>query len=745
MTAAVARIHPQAAEAAPISGAPGLGPIPAIVERLENADWFTETRKGLDLSPCLGLLLEALGWRGDARQIADVMPRHSHHFDLFDLTNSMAYLGYAYESQPIRFSRIQERHVPCVFVSEEAGNDKPLLVLKITEEGMLCHDTATSTSFTALPGTLREQGYILTFSPHEEHVDTVEEHAKRKTGVTWFQLLLTRFGSNMWQLFMAGVLINFAALAVPIFVMGVYNKVIGAYSLHSLKYLLLGITIAIVVECVLRYVRVYALSWFGARINHLVSTGIFQQLLYLPAIFVEHASASSQLARLKAFESVRDFFTGPMFLVLLELPFTLILLGAIALIAGPVAVIPLAAMAVMGGLLLFIMKRMKLETFRLARAASERQQLAVEGITKMHALRYSGMNAKWLERFASASAKAATAGRDSAFTASLLESLAQAIALFAVVCTIVAGVERIWAEQMTAGGLVAVMILTWRVMNPLQNLCTMLPSLQQVYNSVAQVNKLMQLKPERAPHKTALVYKPFRGRIAFHQVGLRYGRRGDPVFAGLSFDAKPGECIAITGPNGSGKSSILSLAAGLYQPQVGSIRIDGTDIRQMDPIVLRRHITFITQQPEFFSGTILENLQLPHPTVTEEQAKAALIELDAWQDIARLPDGLHTRIGNGGTSLPGRLLYRLNLARAMVAPCSIILCDELPYAVLNSTTGERFKAFLKKQRGVRTVLLVAHREDYMQIADRMVLLRPDRKPVIAKPDEILPHLRKARL
>lgn len=720
------------------------GAITQRIEAFEQSDWFRHAKNGTNFSACLGLLLEGLGWRGDVRQLADVMPRHTGAFDLFHLFNSMAFLGYEYKTQKRTLGSVQAHQLPCLFLPAGTGYARPIVITQKTEDGLTCYDDSDKTTSTIAPDKAYEQGDLITFAPRVDHTDAAEEHAKRKTGITWFQLLLGRFGNNFWQLFFIGILINAVALAAPLFVMGVYNKVIGAYSLHSLKYLLLGISVAIVVECVLRYMRVHALSWFGARINHIVSTSIFEQLLYMPALYVEHASVSSQLARLKAFESVRDFFTGPMFLVVLELPFVVVLLAAIWMIAGPVVVVSAGAIICLGLLSLFILRRMKLETFRLARASSERQQLAVEGITKIHALRYSGMGPKWLERYTESSAKCAVAGRDSAYTASLLEHLSHAIALLAIVITIVMSVERIWAEQMTSGALVAVMILSWRVMNPLQNICSMLPSLQQVYNSIQQVNRLMQVQTERPAYKTALVYKPFKGQVTFHQVGLRYGRRGDPVFTGLSFEAKPGQCIAITGANGSGKSSILSLVAGLYAPQVGTIRIDGTDIRQMDPVVLRRHLTLIPQTPEFFSGTVMENLQLSHPTLTEDEAMEALRELDAHKDIERLPAGLHTMIGSGGVTLPGRLLYRLNLARAMVSPCSIILCDELPYAILNSSTGERFKSFLKAQRGVRTVLMVAHREDYMQIADKLLVLQPEKKPLVARPDEILPHLRKAR-
>lgn len=712
-----------------------------MYKALEKAGWASHPAARPDLLSCLTHLLDALEWRGDIRQLTDAVPPRNG-FDVFDVVNAMMILGYGHRTSIGLESNVLQEEMPCLFIEGENYSSGVHVLLR-RDGGHIVGYDQQGEELHALEVT-GKMGTVYHFFPLENTRDHIEEHAQRKTGITWFQQLLSRFGSSMLQLFITGVLINIAALAVPLFVMSIYNKVIGGYSLYSLKYLLCGIVIAIAVEAALRYYRIYALSWFGARVNHLVSTGIFQQLLYLPALFVEHASVTSQLARLKAFESVRDFFTGPMFLVVLELPFILFLMVVVALIAGPIVAIPIASAIFLFFFAMTMMKRMRLQTFRLARAASERQQLAVEGIAKLRAVRGGGLTNIWLNRYAEHSVKCARAGFQSDFTASLLEHGSHAITLITVICTIVAGIERIWADQMTPGALVAVMILTWRIMNPMQNLCAMLPALGQVVNSIGQVNKLMTLAPERHPQKSLVSYKPFVGHVFFHHVSLRFSRAGDPVLSGLTFEALPGECIAIAGGNGSGKSTILRLCAGLYTPQGGTIRIDGTDIRQLDPIVMRREITFVPQTPEFFSGTILENLQLTHPTVTEAQVIAILKELEIWDDVMALPHKLHTRLGQGEANLPSTLLYCLNLARAMISPCSIILCDELPYAVLTSKTGEKFKKFLKSQRGIRTVLLVAHREDYMQLADKLVVLRTDKAPLIAKPDALLPQLRKAR-
>ncbi len=289
---------------------------------------------------------------------------------------------------------------------------------------------------------------------------------------------------------------------------------------------------------------------------------------------------------------------------------------------------------------------------------------------------------------------------------------------------------------MTAGALVATMILTWRVLSPLQSLCAVLPRMEQVRQSIAQLNELMRLQPEREPYGTVHALRPFRGHIAFLNVSLRYGRKFDPVFMNLNLEAKPGDLITIMGLNGVGKTSIIKIAAGLYGVTTGTIRLDGIDIRQLDPVQLRRHVTYIGQSPDVFSGTVMDNLRLTAPLATETEIKAALEKAGAWEEVQAMVDGIRTEIHLNDINLSSSLIYKLNLARAYLSTASIILCDELPYAILNSKTGEEFKKFLESQKGKRTVMLVTHREDYVALADKVVVLKQDKRPIVTTPAQL---------
>jgi len=214
--------------------------------------------------------------------------------------------------------------------------------------------------------------------------------------------------------------------------------------------------------------------------------------------------------------------------------------------------------------------------------------------------------------------------------------------------------------------------------------------------------------------------------VSFAKVGLRYTKNSDPVFAGLSFEAKPGEIIAITGGNGSGKSTILQLVNGFYRPQAGAIRIE-----------LRKKIAYVPQVPNFFDGTITENLRFAEPLASDDDILLALEQVDVKREVQALPMGLDTPLGNSGNKLPTSLLHRLSLARAYLQPSNLMLFDELPYALLNSHAGQAFFNMLKQWKGRRTMLMVSHREDYLRLADHVILLRNGELPKVGPPEQII--------
>ncbi len=687
----------------------------ATFENMENffASRFNTDKGAADnYAPYLSGILQALNWRGDIRALSDSLPytQEKKGLGFTDFLNVMALLGYAPKILKAKAKDIPEEAYPCLFIPK--GED---------EAGEILHE----------PSQKDIKGRAFIFKEDHGNADIIPDKTITVSGRPWFARLLYRFKGIFGQVLLASFFINILALVTPLFMMSVYDKVIGAYSRETLNYLLIGVVLAVGVEFSLRFLRTKSLSWFGARIDYIVSNTILAKLMALPASYTERASVAAQLSRLKAFESVREFFTGPLFLSFVEFPFTLILLTAIALIAGPLVFVPIVISALYVVLLISMRGRLKALTARLAEANSARQNMTIETLGKQETLRCSGGFDAWLERYEKTSAESSYAGYLYNRSINFIDTVSQGLVILGSVAMIYFGVERIWAEQMSMGAMIAVLILTWRTLAPLQMACTALPRLDQVKRNIEQINRLMELKPECDPIRSHQDTPCFKGEIEFHNVGLRYSKDADPVYAGLSFIAKQGQLVAITGANSTGKSTTLKLVTGLYPPQVGAVRIDGTDIRQIDPVKLRQNIAYVGQEPEFFTMSVEENLRLMKPDVSYEEIGSAIKQAGLEDWVRSLPDGLETIIGHASSyDVPSALRPHLALVRAYLQDNPIILIDEMPYEFLNSKAGENFYKFLQKQKGRKTIFYITYRQDYIDLADLVIQLYDDERPQV---------------
>lgn len=646
-------------------------------------------------------------------RILECLP-HSHRIlDQRDVVNTLAHLGYVARPLKVHSKKLDERLLPCIFIPK---NGEPQVITKQNSEESAFDGTA------------------LVLERYDENRQPTSKFMREGSGHSWFFALLSRFKSTLTQVMATGLMLNLIALSTPLLTMMVYDRVIASGSMEILPMLALGGALGIVFEAAFRSLRSWGLSTFAARIDNIVGNHIFAHLIGLPPELIERASVASQISRIKTFESVRDFFSGSVFLSMLELPF--IALGAIAMycIAGPLVFVPLGMVACYGGLFWFIHMKVRTSIRLAAKATSARQQFSIETFEKIKGIRGYGLTSIWQNKFRDLSGRELMAHFNLNWLGLVAETGGHMITLAAAVMTVAYGAHLIWAGAMTTGALVASMIFVWRILTPFYSLCTMVPRLEQLRNSIIQVNKLMDLDTEAHIARTAASLSRVRGNITLANATLRYGDDTENVIMAASFDAKAGDVVAVTGENGAGKSSLLKLIKGMCKVESGSVLIDGFDTRQLDVTELRRQIAYVPQQPDFFKGTIADNLRIGNPLASDEELQQALEMADAWTEISSLPQGLQTEISRyGDDNISTLMAPRLSLARAYLHAASIILIDELPNVLLSGKAGRNLREYIAAGKGKRTAVIVTYRDDMMALADTVVTLRRGESPTVTTP------------
>jgi ATP-binding cassette, subfamily C, bacterial LapB len=658
-------------------------------------------------------LLEVLQWQGDERHLREVLPADKMKLTLQEFQTVMVHLGFNTMLRYGRADQLSKKSFPLLWID---GFGQPSLAKNEGDIKQLKSSAVTFILFEA------------------------RNKAEFKLEAVTIASVIKRFQSLLAQVTVISLLVGVIALAPTIYNMALYDTVIPSGSGQSMTMLLVGVGMALVAECIMRHMRNKRLAYFGARMDHFIGCSVFERLLFLPPVYTERASVAAQLNRLRDFESVRDFFTGPLATLFFELPLIAIYGVAMACIAGKLAFIPLILLGAYVALIAGMNGRIKNASRRSANAISKRQEFLLETLTKLRAIRLSGWEHVWQTRYRRLSSEASMASFSAGMNAQILEVISYVLMTLGGIATLGFGVVGVINQSLTVGALIASMMLIWRIVAPMQLCCSSITRIQQLEASAQQVQRLLAMSPEHDPVAPGLEGLALKGQITFHRVSLRYAADAEPALLGVSFNIKPGQIVAIKGDNGSGKSSILKLVLGLYTPQSGSVRLDGVDVRQFDPIDLRQAIAYVPQDMEVLPGTVRDNLLFANPLATERECYDALRHACALEEINQLPQKIDTVIaGDQVDAIPFMLTQRLNLARAYLKSSSIILFDEASHS-LGRDNDIAFARMIDHLRGRCTVILATHREDHMRLADQLLVMTKGELTHAGPPDQVFKAL-----
>jgi ATP-binding cassette, subfamily C, bacterial LapB len=556
----------------------------------------------------------------------------------------------------------------------------------------------------------------------------------------WFWSVVSRFWGNYSHVAIAAFVVNILALASPLFVMSVYDRVIPNGALPSLVALAIGMGIAVLFDFIMRTVRSRIIDMTGKKLDVVLAADIFEHVLSLK--MANRPTSVGILAnQIRDFDAVREFFTSGTVVSITDLLFAILFIAILFVIAGPLAWIPLIVLPVMIVLGLILQKPLDRAIRQLQAESAARHGILVESLSGIEAVRAVGAEARMQTNWERSVAATARSGEDVHFWSSLTLTAANTAQQLTNLFMVIVGVFLVLDGKLTVGALVAATMLAGRVLAPISGIAAVITRATQTMTSLKAIDRVMNLERERPADRSYVARKIEQGRIAFENVTFKYPNAPDNALEKVSFSIAPGERVGIIGRVGSGKTTVGRLLVGFYEPQEGRILIDGVDSRQYDPADLRAGTGFVLQDTDLFFGKLRDNIALGKPAATDAEVLEAARLSGVEGFIAGHPLGYDMPIAEGGRSLSGGQKQAIGLARTLIRKPKILFLDE-PTAHFDVRSEHEFMERLKTLAARdMTIIVSTHRMSLLSLVTRLLVFDRGRLIADGPRDEIIARLR----
>lgn len=559
----------------------------------------------------------------------------------------------------------------------------------------------------------------------------------------WFWGIINQNRRLYRDIFLAAALINLFAVAMPLFVLNVYDRVVPNAATETLWALAAGLVTVLVADLVLKSMRAWFVDLAASRADIRLSSRIMERVLAMKMEDRPPASGA-YAANIQSFESVRSFIGSMSLVAIIDFPFMLLFAGIIIWI-NPLLVIPIAVGAIVVLTYAVISQHnMHKLTEVSMQAGAQRNATLIESLGNLESVKsfnvQGDVQAKWEDSTIFLS-------RNSAKMRLLSSSVTNGAAFvqqFVGMSIIIVGVYLLIDGQLTQGGLIAAYLLSSRAMAPVSQAAGLLAHYQQASKSMQVLETIMERPVEYQEGDEKIDRPVIRGDIEFRNVSFAYPGAQEQALTDISLKIRAGEHVAILGKNGSGKSTLEKLIMGLYQPNQGSVQIDGVDMRQLEITQIRRNIGYVPQEVSLFQGSLKHNIVLTSPNEDSERFLRVLHLAGLESMIQHHPDGINMTVGERGQQLSGGQRQSVGIARALINDPPLLLLDE-PTASLDHTSEEQIKKNLATESQGKTLILVTHRSSLLQLAERLVVIDRGRIVADGPKETVLEALRQGRV
>ena len=532
--------------------------------------------------------------------------------------------------------------------------------------------------------------------------------------------------------------INILALATPIFVLQVYDRVVFQSGLDTLKALILGVFIALVFDFILRQARSRLLQFISLKVDGRLGDAVFDRFSELNLANLEKKPAWFWQNIFRDVAQIRNFIGGGTIIIFIDIPFSIIFISIIYLIAPPVIWVFVFAVALFTVLAWLAFKTTRKATSVEQGSRAEVENLIIEIVSNRATVKSLNiaehLKSVWLEKHSQTMERALQRGR----MADLFANVNVVLTMGVTVALTSFGALAVLEQTMTIGSLIAANMLATRVIQPLSQLSLAWRALNQFRGSRDRVGNLFH--ETDLLDKTVVGFVPSQSRIEIDDLHFAYEEE-KKIFGGITLNFEPGKIHAVVGNNGSGKSTLLKLMLNLYSPQAGKVLWDGADIRQFTHKQIADWCGYVPQECTLFTGSIRDNIAGFKNNVTDEGVIKISRAMGLHEELSDLPDGYGTKIGENGYILSVGQRQKIAIARALATNPKVIALDE-PTSNLDQRSEQFLISALKEQavRELSAIIIVTHSPAILAQVDNISLLGAGTIQLTGRREEILPKI-----
>ncbi|WP_228710934.1 type I secretion system permease/ATPase [Arcobacter cloacae] len=548
----------------------------------------------------------------------------------------------------------------------------------------------------------------------------------------WFWRTMQKNMGIYKLVIIAAILINIFVIFVPLFTMNVYDRVLPNKAVDTLWVLLVGIVFVLVFDFILKLLRAYFIEQAGKRADIRMSSKIFDQLLNIK-LDAKPSSTGMFVSRLQSFESVREFFTTATITAFVDLPFVILFVIIIFYIGGPLGYISLFTMVIAIAFAWFMQKPLKKTILNSAKEEQIKQTVLTETVTGLEIIKSVRAQNRMRTHWEKSISQTSYYGNKAHYLSQIVNYFVGLISQLSGVIIVAGGVFLASEGTITMGAIIAAMMLNSRVIGPVSQIVGMIIRLDRTLLSLNNIDEIMKMPVERENNRKYLSRPNLDGNIVFKDVNYSYKEQKFDVLKNINLTIKKGEKVGIIGKIGSGKSTLAKLLLNLYEPSKGSVLVDNTDIRQIDPVDLRRAIGYVPQEPFLFMGSIKDNITIGEQYATDEQVLKASLISGVHDFLGKHEKGYDLIVGERGEGLSGGERQAVTLARAILSNPNILVLDE-PTNMMDELSENQFKKKLIEIIKDKTVIIITHKPSLLSLVDRLMVIE-DGKIIADGPKE----------